>query len=149
MAAEDEMTLGPVEILTLVFPDNRFNGEIVPELAKVVDDQTITIIDGLFVTVGEGGETDFYEFDELDVNSDAARLVGVVDHFAGLISGDDVTALTETLPPNSSAAILVFEHTWMKPLRDAIVDSGGIVLDSIRVPGAVVDEVLDAVSELN
>ena len=142
------MPLAPVEILTLVFPDNAFNGQVVPELAKVVDDETITIIDGLFVTVDADGETDYFEFEELEANSDASRLITVVDHFDGLISDDDVVALTESLAPNSSAAILVFEHTWMKPLRDAIVDSGGIVLDSIRVPGVVVDEVLDAVSEL-
>jgi hypothetical protein len=142
------MTLGPIEILTLVFPGSEFNGEIIPELAKVVDDGTITVVDGLFVSVGADGATDYWEFEELGANTDASRLASVVDRFEGLISDDDVAELTANLPPGSSAAILVFEHTWIKPLRDAIVGSGGIVLDSIRVPGAVVDEVLDAVSAL-
>jgi hypothetical protein len=142
------MTLGPVEILTLVFPESRFNGDIVPELIRLVDHETITVLDGLFVSVGADGATDYWEFEELDSDSAAARLVGVVDRVEGLISDDDVAELTAGLEPGSSAAILVFEHSWMKPLRDAIVDSGGIVLDSIRVPGPVVDEVRNAVSAL-
>ncbi len=142
------MSLAPVEVLTLVFPENRFNGEIVPELAKVVGNDTITIIDGLFVTVDADGETDYFEFDELDANSDARRLSDVIERVDGLLSDEDVAELAENLEPNSSAAILVFEHTWAKPLRDAIIDSGGIVLESIHVPGAVVEEVLDAVSAL-
>ncbi|HEY4267951.1 MAG TPA: DUF6325 family protein [Galbitalea sp.] len=143
------MTLGPIEIVTIVFPGSKFTGQIVPELAKVVDNDTITVVDGLFVSIGLDGATEYVEFDELDANDDAARLNSVVDHIEGLISEDDVAELTESLEPGSSAAILVFEHTWMKPLRDAVADSGGIVLDSIRVPGAVVDEVLDAVSQLS
>lgn len=143
------MTLGPVEILTLVFPGNRFTGQIIPELSKVVENETITIIDGLFVTVGADGKTDYFEFDELEGNSDASRLTSVISRVDGLISDDDVLRLTESLDPDSSAAILVFEHTWAKPLRDAIVDSGGILLDSIRVPAAVVDEVQNALSEMS
>jgi len=40
-------------------------------------------------------------------------------------------------------------RTWAKPLRDAIVASGGVLTDNFRVPGAVVDEVLDALAELD
>jgi hypothetical protein len=43
---------------------------------------------------------------------------------------------------------LCFEHTWVKPLRDSIVKAGGEFVDSIRVPGLVVQEVLDAVAAL-
>ena len=66
----------------------------------------------------------------------------------GLLADDDVTQLTAGLAPNSSAAILVFEHTWMKPLRDAVVESGGVLAANFRVPGAVVEEVLAAVAAL-
>ena len=55
--------------------------------------------------------------------------------------------LTESLEPDSSAVILVFEHTWMKPLRDAVVGAGGQLLDSVRVPGRVVEELLETVPD--
>jgi len=140
--------LAAIEILTLAFPGNRFNGNILPELSRLVEDETISIIDGLFVTVDAEGEPSFIELDDLDESEETASLVDLVARFDELISEDDVVQLASGLEPNSSAAILVFEHTWMKPLRDAVVGSGGILLDSVRIPGPVVDEVAAAVAEL-
>ena len=143
------MPLAPIEIVTVVFPDNQFTGEILPELEALVESDTITIIDGLLASVDGNGDVSFTEFDEVGGNDDAAALTELVDRFDELISEEDVIELTAELPPNSSAAILVFEHTWMKPLRDAIVGSGGVLLDSVRVPGAVVEEVIAAVADLD
>jgi hypothetical protein len=42
---------------------------------------------------------------------------------------------------------MAFEHTWMKPLRDAVVEAGGVLLDSVRIPGAVVEEILATVPD--
>ena len=142
------MPLAAIEILTLAFPGNRFNGNILPELSRLVEDETISIVDGLFVTVDAEGEPSFIELDDLDESEETASLVDLVARIDELISEDDVVQLATGLEPNSSAAILVFEHTWMKPLRDAVVGSGGILLDSVRIPGPVVDEVAAAVAEL-
>ncbi|GAB3606559.1 hypothetical protein GCM10027413_19680 [Conyzicola nivalis] len=143
------MPLAQIEILTLAFPGNRFNGQILPELAKLVEDGTITIIDGLFVGVDPNGDIGYTEFDELGVGEEAAALSELVDRFDELISAEDVLEIAAGLEPNSSAAVLVFEHTWQLPLRDAIVGSGGVLLDSVRIPGRVVDDVLAAVAELD
>jgi hypothetical protein len=141
------MALGPIEIVTLVFPGSQFNGEIVPELSKLVESGTITIVDGVFVAAGADG-VDVLEFDEISGDSSIDALSELIQGVNGLISDEDVTELTAGLAPGSSAAILVFEHTWVKPLRDAIFASGGEMLESIRVPGPVVEEVLAAVEEL-
>lgn len=136
--------LGPIEILVIAFPGSKFTGKIMPVLTDLVDTDTISIIDGLLVMKDAEGATTYAEFDELGANDDAAALTGVIERVEGLISDEDVEELSADLENNSSAAILVFEHTWVKPLRDAIVDSGGILLDSIRIPGAVVQEVMAA-----
>jgi hypothetical protein len=143
------MALGPIEVLVVSFPGNDFNGAIIPELERLVATRTISIIDGLLVRKDAEGEVTFTEFDELGGNADAERLAGVMDQLESLISDDDVRELAAGLEPNSSEAILVFEHTWAKPLRDAIVGSGGVLTDNFRVPGAVVDEVLEALAELD
>ncbi len=143
------MTLGPVEVLVIAFPGNQFNGEIIPELERLVDNDTISIIDGLLVRKDADGEVTFVEFEELGGNADAERLAGVMNQLESLISDEDVEELAASLEPNSSEAILVFEHTWAKPLRDAIVASGGVLADNFRVPGMVVDEILDALAELD
>lgn len=139
--------LGPIEIMVIAFPGNRFTGEILPALADLVDTDTISIIDGVFVRKDEEGTISYSEFEELGVNEDALALTDVIEMINGLVSDDDVAELAADLENDSSAAILVFEHTWFKPLRDAIVSSGGVLVDTIRIPGAVVDEVLEALAE--
>ena len=136
------MGLGPIEVLVIGFPGNQFNGEILPEIQNLIDAGTIAVIDGLLVRKDEEDEITFIEFDQIDSNDDAARLAAMVDQLDDLISDEDVEELAAGLEPNSSAAILVFEHTWAKPLRDAIVASGGVLAANFRVPGLVVDEVL-------
>lgn len=142
------MTLGPIEILVLAFPENRFSGRILPELERLVEDRTVTIVDGLFVTLDEYGAASYAEFDELDADSEVASLTTVLDSVDGLLSDQDVDELVKELEPGSSAAILVFEHTWVRPLQEAVIDAGGVLVESIRIPGAAVAEVQQAVAAL-
>jgi len=143
------MALGPIEVLVISFPGNQFNGAIIPELERLVDNDTISIIDGVLVQKDADGEVTFTEFEELGGNADAARLANVMDQLESLISDDDVQELAASLEPGSSEAILVFEHTWAKPLRDAIIESGGLLANNFRVPGMVVDELLAELAELD
>jgi uncharacterized membrane protein len=136
--------LGPIEIVVIAFPRNQFKGEILPAIGDLVDSDTISIVDALFVQKDADGIVEYTEFEELGENADAAFLTEVIDRIEGLISDEDVAELAENLENDSSAAVLVFEHTWVKPLRDAIVGAGGVLLEGVRIPGAVVDEVLAA-----
>ncbi len=142
------MPLGPIEVLVISFPGSQFNGAIIPELERLVNNETISIIDGLLVRKDADGEVTFLEFEDLGGNVDAERLAGMMDQLESLISDDDVQELAAALEPDSSEAILVFEHTWAKPLRDAIVESGGVLADNFRVPDAAVDELLAELAEL-
>jgi uncharacterized membrane protein len=139
------MSLGPVEVLVVAFPENRFSGAILPELERLVESNTISIIDGLFVRKDADGTITFDELAALD--GDAGALAGVLDRVEGLISDEDVEELTATLEPSSSAAVLVFENVWAKGLRDAIVDAGGELAANVRVPAAVVEEILATVPD--
>jgi len=142
------MALGPIEVIEIAFPGNRFNGEILPELERLVDNDTITIIDGVAIVKGADGEFEFVEFDQDGGNEAAQRLAGLLDQVEALISDEDIEHLAAGLEPNSSAAILVFEHTWAKPFRDAIVDSGGVLAANFRVPGLAIDQLLSELDEL-
>ena len=139
------MGAGPVEIITIGFEKANFQGLALEELAKVIEAGTITLIDGVVVhKVGE------HEFDiaELAEVPELGALVAVAARVEGLISDDDVDSLGADLPVGSAAAVLVFEHTWVIPLRDAIVGAGGEMLDTVRIPGPVVDALLDELAEL-
>jgi len=141
------MALGPVEVLVISFPGNKFSGEIIPELQRLVENDTITIVDGLLVRKDDDGTISFTEFEEMGGDPDAEALSNVLNQLESLISDEDVLELADSLEPDSSEAILVFEHTWSKPLRDAIVDSGGVLANNFRVPGLVVEELLAELAE--
>lgn len=136
------MTTGPIEIIAAAFPGSQFKGDIIPELLKLVESSTITIVDGVFVTRDEAGVLSWHELEESD-----PRLVALLDRVDGLMSEDDIAEVAAELDPGSSAAILAFEHTWMKPLRDAVAASGGMLVADIQVPGSAVEAILASVPD--
>jgi len=142
------MALGPIEVIEIAFPGNQFTGTVIPELEKLVESGTITIVDGVAIVKGADGEVEFVEFDQDGANEAAQRLATLLDQLEAMISDEDIEHLAAALEPDSTAAILVFEHTWAKPFRDAVVDSGGFLAANFRVPGHTVDALLGELAEL-
>ncbi|MGH8985239.1 MAG: DUF6325 family protein, partial [Acidimicrobiia bacterium] len=114
------MDVGPVEILMVEFPGNEFTGEIAPALAELVDQGTIRVIDLLFVTKDANGNVGAIELSDAD---DAVRSAfePIVEEASGLLSEEDIEDLGEGLDPDSSAAMLLFEHVWATRFRDAVL----------------------------
>ena len=135
------MDIGPVEILVVAFPGNQFTGEVAPALADLVESGLIRVIDLVFVGKDAAGEVVAMELSELDEGIGAA-FGAVVEEPSGLLSDEDIADLGADLEPNSSAALLLFEHVWAIRFRDALVNSGGELVASIRIPKEVVDEVV-------
>ncbi len=141
------MGLGPIELIFIRFPGSQFNGQVLPALEDVVDRDIVSIIDCLLVTKTPDGEIELLEIEDVGGNEDVQALREFVSETNGLISDEDVEEFAWSLEPGDSAAALVFEHTWAKPFRDAIVSSGGELVGSLRIPGRVADEVLAAITE--
>jgi len=133
------MSLGPIEMFVVGFPDNGFNGEIAPALADLVESGTIRVVDLLFIAKDADGTVASFEINELD-DDIAGAYDTLVEEVAGLIGDEDVEDFAEQLEPGSSIALLVVEHVWAKPFADAVADSGGQWLGSIHIPRDVVDE---------
>ena len=143
------MTLGPIELVVLGFPGSRFSGEIRPRIQDLVDRNIVHVVDALLVKKDGQGKTTFYELEELtDGDADLQALGKNISDRLDLISDEDAEVFAAELEPGSSALALAFEHTWMRPVRDAIVNSGGVLIADIHVPAAVVDEVLAAVDQV-
>lgn len=134
------MTLGPVEMIVLGFPENKFSGKIAPALERLVEAGQIRVIDLVFVGKNNDGEVVAIELSDVD-NDTRVAFEPVIETLTGLISDEDVEDLAEELPPNSSAAILLFEHTWAGEFADAVSDAGGVLVTSIRIPREVVEAV--------
>jgi uncharacterized membrane protein len=135
------MDIGPVEILVIAFPGNQFTGEVAPALGELVESGQIRVIDLVFVTKDAEGEIVGIELSDVDESTSTAFGQHVGEP-SGLLADEDIADLGEDLPPNSSAAILLFEHVWATKFRDAVVNSGGELVASIRIPKEVVDEVV-------
>ena len=129
----DAGDIGPVEYLIVAFPGNQFRGEIAPALADLVEAGTIRIIDIAFASKDENGEIAAFELSDLDPEV-RQGLENLGAESSGLFSEDDLTAAAEVLDPNSSAALLVWENLWAKPVVAAIRDAGGELYDYDRVP---------------
>ena len=123
--------LGPVELLFVEFPGNEFTGEIVPALSELIEQGTIRVLDLVFVAKDADGNAVGIELEELPSESKDA-FNELVDELESLISEEDVEDLAEALEPNSSAAIMLYEHTWAIPFRDAVAGSGGRLV--LRLP---------------
>ena len=143
------MTLGPVELVVLGFPGSRFSGEIQPRIQDLVDRNIVNIVDALLVMKDERGDVTFFELEEMEEgDADLRALHACVSEELDLISGEDAEVFAEELAPGSSALALAFEHTWMRPVREAVINSGGVLIADVQIPAQVVDEVLDAVGQI-
>jgi hypothetical protein len=125
--------IGPVEYLIVAFPGNEFRGEIAPALADLVEAGTIRIIDIAFASKDENGEVAAFELSDLDPEvRQGLENLGATS--GGLFNEEVLIAAAEELDPNSSAALLVWENVWAKPVAKAIQDAGGVVYDYDRLP---------------
>jgi hypothetical protein len=125
--------LGPVDWIVVEFPGSRFNGEIAPALADLVDRDLIRILDLLVLKKDAEGELEAFELSDLD-DTELGGLRSHEKELAMLLSEDDVTALAAAIEPGSSAAVLVWENKWAAPFGAAVRHSGGQLVASGRIP---------------
>jgi hypothetical protein len=125
--------LGPVDWIVVEFPGSRFNGEIAPTLAELVDHGTIRILDLLLIRKDDDGSLEFFEIGELD-DSEVGQLRAYEGALAMLLGEQDVQAVAEAVEPGSTAALLVWENTWAAPFASAVRHAGGQLVASGRIP---------------
>ena len=134
------MAFGPMEYVVLEFEVNQFRGEIVPALRDVVSRGVIRIDDLVLVKKDRDGDVTVSELK--DLGKDAATWEPLLGDLKELFSHDDIEQLTKNLKPNSTAALVLFEHTWAANLRDAIIRAKGRLIADNFVPPEVVEEAL-------
>jgi hypothetical protein len=123
--------IGPVQLIVLGFDHPDFRGEIVAELERLSDNAAVRVIDALALYKDADGE-----FELVDLGGQAADLGAVVAALVGLaIEGDedepgaahdrDGWDVLDDIPRDTAAALLLVEHNWAVPLRDAVARAGG------------------------
>jgi hypothetical protein len=137
------MSLGPVEMLCIKFPSTSIKDEIAAALKALVENQTIRIIDILFIRKSASGEVTMTEIDEME-DVDHSLLDPVIADISGLIAEVDVQEIAQSLDNNSFAALMLFENVWAMAFRDAVLKAEGQLLLSERIPNSAIEAAIAA-----
>jgi hypothetical protein len=133
--------MGPLEVVAIEFPGRQFRSEIMDALVAPIEYGAIRIIDLTFLRKDASGAVTSYELAELDEH-DAAPF-DLVDRTMGLLSVADLECIGAMLSKDSSAALLVLEHTWASDFERALVGANGRLVASERIPDDVARAALD------
>ncbi len=143
------MAIGPVQLIVLGFEEPDFHGEIIKELERLRENDTVRVVDALAVYKDGAGElevehlSNLTEEEAIELGTKIGALIGLgiageegfeagaeagakaaakgLDFFGG---GEEWDVLAD-IPNNSAAALILLEHHWAVPLRDAIMRAGG------------------------
>jgi len=145
------MAVGPVQLIVLGFEHPQFHGEIIAELERLRETDTIRVIDSLAVYKDASGDVEYEHLSNLtrdeaiELGSTIGALIGLgadgeegmeVGAAAGaeaaaegginpLSNDEEVWDVLEDIPNDSAAALILIEHQWAVPLRDAVLQAGG------------------------
>jgi uncharacterized membrane protein len=144
--------IGPIQMLVLGFSEPNFTGKIAAELDRLRELDFIKIVDALVVNKDDNGDVTTVQVSDLspDEATQMGKVIGALigfgyggdedairkGAFAGeaamddghLIPDEEAWYVADAIPNGSAATIILIEHLWAIPLRDAILSAGGIAL---------------------
>lgn len=143
------MAIGPVQLLVLGFDHPDFQGEVIKELERLRESDTIRVIDALAVFKDADGDIEVAHLsnitrdEAIELGTAIGALVGLgIEGEEGMELGAEIGAeaaangvkvftdedtwdVIEEIPNDSAAALLLLEHHWAVGLRDAVFRAGG------------------------
>ena len=138
------MPVGPVEYLIIGFPNNEFDGSMLPALGDLADSGLVRILDLVFIAKNGEGEVVGFEYEDLP--QFAEHFEKIQGEAGGLLSDEDVAVAAEALEPNTSAALLIWEDVWASTFAASVRANGGELLAGGRIPHEIVEAAI-AVAE--
>jgi uncharacterized membrane protein len=145
------MSIGPIQLVAIGFDKPDFRGEIIAELERLRQNDTVRVIDSLAVYKDSHGEvtvehlSNISREEAIELGSTVAALIGLgiageEGMLAGAQAGAEAAAevgvnpisedeeawdVLADIPNDSAAALILLEHHWAVPLRDAVARAGG------------------------
>src|SRR5690349_12392745 len=143
------MAIGPVQLIVLGFEHPEFHNEIIAELERLKESDTVRVIDALAVHKDAAGEIEVAHLSNLskdeaiELGTKIGALIGLgiegeegmdagaqagaeaAENGVHVFSDEDAWDVIEDIPNDSAAALLLIEHHWAVPLRDAIARANG------------------------
>jgi len=139
-----------VQLIVLGFNHPNFHGEVIAELERLHENGMVRVIDSLAVYKDADGElevehlSNLTEEEAIEVGSKIGALIGLgiageegmeagaaagaeqaAEEGINVFSGADEWDVLDDIPNDSAAALILLEHHWAVPLRDAIARANG------------------------
>ncbi len=135
------MSRGPVEFVVVEFPQDVPGPALGPELRRLISKGVIDLIDMVFVTRNPDGAVTSFEASDRADDPQFASLADAAQSMDGLIAEQDIAMVGAELAAGVTAAIFLFEHSWMRNLWRIVDSSGGEVVAGERISAPVVEAI--------
>ena len=145
--------IGPLQVLVIGFEQPQLDGSILGELERASASGATRVVDALGVYKSTTGDiaaaavSELTEDEAMVYGAWVGALVGLgaggiegaevgavvgavsaVDEYDYGLDDESIESIAEDIPPGGGAMLLVIEHTWAIPLRNALRASGGIMI---------------------
>jgi hypothetical protein len=140
---EELREMGPVDYAVFAWPGGipTPDGSIMRLIIDLVERGIIRVLDVAFAAKDEAGNVAALDLEHLGDDSPFTEFAGAS---SGLLTFEDVQEAAAAMEPGTAAAILVWENRWAAPVAVAVRKSGGLLLDSGRIPVQGIIAALDA-----
>lgn len=147
------MEFGPLQLFVIGFTDPQLDGRLLSALEDASNAGLIRVVDLLGVYKDEAGDVLAAEMSELTedeaisygawvgslvglgaggaAGAEMGAIVGAIsaaDEYEYGLDEEALSTIADDIPAGGAGLLLVIEHRWMVPLRDAVRSQGGILI---------------------
>lgn len=147
------MLLGPVQLLVVGLPNDRMKGDVARELQAASRSGAIRVLDALAILKTPDGKVISLGASDLTPDERAAfgSLIGALMGFGAMgtfegaqagaelgaaafaqqnfgLSQEDIQGIAKDIPSGKTAVMVLIEHRWAVPLKEAFERAGGVML---------------------
>ncbi len=131
---------GPIDFFLIGFEGNKFEGKILKELEKVLEEKIINLVALSIISKDDEGNMTTLKVEDID-DEYFVEFVEKYPPNRDLIAKEDLTEISDLVEDNTTVALLVIEHTWAKPIKKAILDANGVLVADGRIHPEAANEI--------
>lgn len=129
---------GPIDFIIVAFKGDKFDGSILAALTEALDKGIIDLLALAVVVKNNDGTVTALDLED----AGDKYLIEFANKYTTKheVDEDDAQEVSGLLENSSTAGVLIIEHLWAKPLKEALLKAGGKLVAEGRIhPEAAVE----------
>lgn len=123
---------GPIDFIVVGFEGKTFDGTILSSMMDAVKQKIIDIV--ALAAIRKDKEGNVEQVDLSNYGGEyVLNIMKTIPKDSVPIEKEDIDEVAELLENDTSAAILIVEQLWAKPLKKAIIDADGVLVAEGRI----------------